>query len=287
MPVDVGRYQQAATAAAGRPTQLVRVGSAVLFRAGQYALRVTGQDVPAADVRMEAQLAQWLSERHINVIPVLDVSTHGPLTVAVMPWCDTDRPTTTHELVSLLSQLHQLHPPEWLRTFDPLAVTRTRLQRLRQQQAVSDAEQQVVEPALKAAETVWLAVQHQGGPAGVVHGDCTVHNVLVSDATPLLHDFENAGTGPIVWDLARKHHGALRFHNTGGTTQFIQQYEEAAGHPIDRTTLDRLVPVVDIIGAVWCLAGRQLDPGRFTTEAAVRLQTVASERPRGCTWNPR
>ena len=139
---------------------------------------------------------------------------------------------------------------------------------------------------MERAQDLWAA--DCCGPEGIVHGDLTPGNVLVSASGPHLHDFENAGVGPVLWDLVRPARGASRFagRDIRDRDEFFDAYRGAGG-AADMSQVQALAPVVDVIGAVWCLAGWALDPARFSQEARNRMETVAAGRASAPTWTAR
>ena len=55
---------------------------------------------------------------------------------------------------------------------------------------------------------------------------------------------------------------------------------------VDEEALDAMVPIVDVVGTAWTLAGRVRDPERFTDEAACRLISLENLR-NAPQWMPR
>jgi len=125
--VSIHEYEQAAYSIGGPGTALIRVGSAVLFRAGTAALRVTGPDTPAGACAGEAALAGWLADHGVPTIAVSAVHRVGAFTVMVMAWLDAVAQATGAQAGALAAACHQAAAPAWLRRFDPLAVTVTRV----------------------------------------------------------------------------------------------------------------------------------------------------------------
>lgn len=258
----------------------------MLFRAGRYAIRVCGPDVPASRVQAENDIVAALEIAGVPCIIVLGTVAVDGHTATVIPWLESVRPATWADVGRLAAAMHRVAAPPATPRFDMLGVTRGRLTRLRTEQAATPAELEAAAALQRAETTCERAEQFAARSPRLVHGDLTPGNVLVTEAGPTLHDFENSGAGHPARDLLRPWHGAVRFAGRGAeaAVEFETAYRAAGGASVDRELLRELYCGIDVVGAVWCLAGRALDPVRFTAEAGVRMTTL--EQPSGVpTWS--
>lgn len=193
---------------------------------------------------------------------------------------------TPADLGTLAARLHQVSVPDWLPALDPLVNTRRRIAALPGLAVATGAEVRLLEGTLAAAEEVWGEISGHDAARVVVHGDLTAGNVLTTRSQAhILLDWENSGVGAGVWDAAKLAGGIIRFgRGAGGWHEFATAYRHRGG-PARITGGGDLLSVYDLIGTVWTVYGRALDPDRYTAESHVRLATLTDpdQAPR---WRP-
>lgn len=286
-PAQLAGFTDAATSACtalSLPTPvLVRLGSAVLYRSGPCALRVTGPELNAAAVAAMGRLAHWLNGHEVPTIGTSEViADHSGYTVAVSDWLEADRVATAAETGTLAAACHRVPLASWMPPFDPLAATRPRLRTL-EGAGLSRGERALLHETHRQAEAAVVALAGSDRVA-LVHGDLTDHNILYSAGVAWLHDLESAGCGHPWWDLARYRHASLRFTGAYDWDEYASGYRTAGGDVPGEEDLAQLLVVTDLIGVVWALAGRALDPDRFATQARIRLASLEAGRTLERSW---
>jgi aminoglycoside phosphotransferase (APT) family kinase protein len=172
-------------------------------------------------------------------------------------------------------------------SFDPLDLTSKRI--ADPDLPVTAHERSVIEHAYDIQHRNWEIHAAATAP-GFVHGDFSAHNVLDTATGPVVIDFENTGQGNMLWDLVRIVHAPTRFANSATqagreyAATLLDVYTRVAG-PVDTGSLEDLISVVDLIGAVWTVAARSHDPW-FEHESVIRLASL-EDPTRPPDWSPR
>lgn len=184
----------------------------LLPRAG-VVVRLVGSTAMYHRADKVVRVARWLEAHHFPAVrlvagidqPVRDDGFVATIWHAVPP---TGRPPSATDLGRMLRQLHFLPRPSTpLPAWNPMDDVRRRLQQaegldpddlrfLHDQANELDAQL----PSLRTAL-----------PAGPIHGDAFLGNLIPGPDGPVLCDFDSTSTGPREWDLTPVAVGHLRF----------------------------------------------------------------------------
>jgi aminoglycoside phosphotransferase (APT) family kinase protein len=219
--------------------ELLRFGSNAVFGIGEaHVLRVMRPTTSQADVQREIHLVSEFARLDIPTARLSDIPAQQPLEALNClgtVWERLDEPDPDH-LYRALGQLMQLFHQRTtelrvpLERWHQLASSDWRLAKLRGHYAPEDvmmltrwsrriaAELDQVEPAL---------------PAGVIHGQAEVGNVLFRAGRPVLIDFEQVAIGPREWDLV---HTAVAVTRFGRLEKCYRDFADAYG--VDIRTWD-------------------------------------------------
>ena len=253
--------------------ELVRLGSNAVFRLAEPVIvRIAGDGASLEEVRRQVLVARWLEEVGYPATRALDVE--QPVQVGeyvatfLVSVSDRDEYAPIGEVADLIRRLHELDPPSGFtlppsRPFDgiggrPLGMSEAdnafigdRLRELRQQY-----------------EDLTFVL-----PAGVIHGDANVGNVILSrDGKPVLIDLDSFCVGPREWDLVQT---ALFYERFGWHTEdeyrtFVDVYGfdimEWPGYPV-------LAGYREISMTLW-LAGKAENDEASAAEVHKRVEAI-------------
>jgi hypothetical protein len=179
-------------------------------------LRIAGSATVGDRAARVVRVAKLLQYEHVPAVRLraevnylLTVRGHE---VTVWDVVDPVRKPTPEDLAGLLLAMHRMPLAEGeLPGWDPVAGIR---QRIRSATGVSDGilEFLITECDSTAAELANLGHFDPLLPAGIIHGDAFLGNVIVGARGPVLCDFDSTCWGPREWDLAPVAVGALRFN---------------------------------------------------------------------------
>jgi Ser/Thr protein kinase RdoA (MazF antagonist) len=189
----------------GEGAELVRLGENAIFGLKSAPVVVRIARSVAQEPRMERELcvARWLAAADVPGIRVLD-DVDQPVVVDGYPVSFWRRVTggepkpTYADLAQLLAGFHKLGDcPCPLPAFEPFPMSRSRL-----------AETSGVDPEDREfllSRCAELAEEFPklefALPAGPIHGDAWIGNLLTDHGQAVLADFESAMVGPREWDL--------------------------------------------------------------------------------------
>ncbi|MEU6191972.1 aminoglycoside phosphotransferase family protein [Nocardia sp. NPDC047038] len=176
--------------------------------------------------RRIVEVARRLAGHDAPIAPLLEVPQPlhlpGPFTVTFWPELDNSSLWTPAELAAPLRELHQIPPDATLPVWDPFdnarqqlaeadeTITRTDLDWLADAWSAAEAEYKRWEPELRM---------------GIIHGDPHSGNLLREQSGKVvLCDLDEAGIGPLAWDLVPQAVGAVRFNRRGFYQQFVAAY---------------------------------------------------------------
>jgi hypothetical protein len=194
--------------------RLVKFTNSAVFDLPRAAVvvKVAGSGLVADRIPTVIRVARWLEAEGFPAVRLV----HGldqPLRArghAATAWhrvAATGRAPTGRDLARLVRLFHALPPPTGLPPWDPLRSIRRRL-----------AEARGVRPEDLAFLTTRgdeveasLATLRPALPAGPIHGDAFLGNVIPGSQGPVLCDFDSTSIGPREWDLTPVAVGSLRF----------------------------------------------------------------------------
>lgn len=210
--------------------ELVRLGSNVVFRlSGQPVIaRIARRRDAEAAVTREIQVARWLADRGVPAVRALAVNQP----VVVDGWTvglwesvnDQEVFGTVVELADLLRALHALPSPSFeVPSADPVGRL---LSRIAAQAALSPADRDFLRGRAMAAGELYEALTF-ALPAGVIHGDANVGNVLQDrQGRSVLADLDDFSVAPREWDLVQTASFYERYgwHTAQEYSAFAQRY---------------------------------------------------------------
>ncbi len=148
-------------------------------------------------------------------------------------------PVSSELLVRLarcLRRLHEATVPEDLAPFDPAGTCRRQLEVLPDTRVSSSRRRRILKILVRAPEL---------RPRSLIHADLIPENVIVRDGSLFLVDWEYAGFGDPLVDLAMV---AVHF----GLLEEQRQTFLAAYGGVEPDVVTRLMPVIAAREAIWC-----------------------------------
>jgi hypothetical protein len=188
-------------------------------------------------------------------------------------------PPTGSDLGHLIRRFHELEPPDSnLPNWDPLDDIR---RRIGDAEGLSEADHRyLIDQCDEAGEA--LARVEYTLPAGPIHGDAFLGNIIPSAHGPVLCDFDSTSIGPREWDLIPVALGQIRFGHPPS-----QQADFAAAYRLDVTrwsgfpVLRRIRELKLVTSALPVIASR---PG-LRQQVEHRLRSLRTG-DQGRTWTP-
>jgi aminoglycoside phosphotransferase (APT) family kinase protein len=259
--------------------QLVRLGENAVFRIGRdVVVRVAR---PHADVERLVDVSRWLEREQLQAVRALDVE--QPVRadgLAVTFWWSLGNETrygSARDLGQLLRHLHTLPASADLQLTAVELFDRAEL-RIRTVPIGNDDRAFMWERLVQLREAYAGLVFVL--PAGHVHGDASVGNVLLDqDGTPTLIDLDDFAVGPREWDLVPT---AIYYERFGWhTEQEYAAFVDAYGFDVMRWPgYPTLADVYEFQMVTW-IAQRADESEQLAAEVARRiddLRTGASRR---------
>ena len=188
-----------------RDARLLRLGEHAMFRLAEpVVVRIARSVAYEPDACREVAVARWLEAEDYPAVRVLPVE--QPVVIGgrvVTFWGalgDGEVYGSPAEVASLLVRLHRLVPPETLdlRPLRPFARAKRRIEH---NGWLSPADRAFLRVRLEELTTQYSGLEFVL-PAGVIHGDASVGNVIHDrDTRPVLIDLDGFAIGPREWDL--------------------------------------------------------------------------------------
>jgi Ser/Thr protein kinase RdoA (MazF antagonist) len=253
--------------------ELVRLGSNAVYRLAEPVIvRIAGDGASVEDVRRQVLVARWLEDVGYPATRAVDVEqpveVDGYVATFLVSVSDRDEYAPIRDVADLIRRLHELDPPRGFtlpasRPFDWLD---DRLV------GMSEVDKTFIANRLRE-----LRQQYEGLtfalPAGVIHGDANVGNVIMSrDGKPVLIDLDSFSVGPREWDLVQT---ALFYDRFGWHTEdeyrtFVDVYGfdimEWSGYPV-------LADYREISMTLW-LAGKAANDEASAAEVHKRVEAI-------------
>lgn len=255
--------------------EMLRLGDHAVFRmdGGCNIARVGRGPERLPSVRREVKVAAWLAAEGYPAAR-LATGAEQPVIVDEHPvtfWeglADGDTYATTREMGELLRRLHDLEAPTFelpeLRPFEKVH------QRLEQAQ-ISKGSRTYLASLAGGLENAFAHLDF-ALPAGHVHGDFNVGNVLHDDAgQPKVIDLDGFATGPREWDLMQTamYYDSFGWHSKAEYADFVGGYgwdvRKWAGYDVMRS-------VRELLMVTW-LSQNAADP-RAAKEVEKRVESL-------------
>ena len=183
-----------------------------LLASAPVVVRIVGSVALRHRVRKVVDVARWFAEHDVPAVRLVQGLEQpvevGPYSATL--WDEvplTGQPPAPADLAALLSAVHRLPPPAGLPAWDPLDDVR---RRIGEADGLLDGELDFLrQRCAEVAER--LAAVEYALPAGFVHGDAHLGNLIPGPLGPVLCDFDSSCVGPPEWDLTPLAVGVRRF----------------------------------------------------------------------------
>jgi hypothetical protein len=270
-----------------RGARLLRLGEHAMFRLAEpVVVRIARSAAYEADACREVAVARWLEAEDYPAVRVLPIK--QPLVIGgrvVTFWGalgDGEVYGSPSEVASLLARLHRLVPPDSL-GLKPLRPFARAERRIEHGEWLSPPDRSFLLERLEKLKVQYSRLDFVL-PAGVIHGDASVGNVIHDrDGRPVLIDLDGFAIGPREWDLVLT---AIYYDSFGWHTR--DEYESFAaiygfdvmgwsGYPVLRDVREFLM-------VTWLSqkAGHDAQVADEVRKRIVALRTGGSKRD----WRP-
>jgi len=262
--------------------ELLRFGSNAVFGVDEaHVLRVMRPGTSEDAVQRELELVREFDRLGVPTVRLADDVAAQPLKAlnclgTVWERLAEPEQDNVHGALGQLVRIFHQRTPDLrvpLQPWRQLALSDQRLAQQREHYAAEDVRMLTQWSKRIAGE---LEEVQPALPAGVVHGQAEVGNVLFRDGQPVLIDFEQVSIGPREWDLV---HTAVAVTRLGRPDQCYRDFADAYGFDV-RTwdgyqTYRRLW---ELCATTWLM---QHDHHNHTVaqEIEVRLQTWRDDDP--------
>ena len=179
-------------------------------------VRIAASATMTDRVEKVIRVAQWLRNGDVPAVRLLDLN--QPLVIddlSLTLWDEVSsggETPTGADLAAILQQWHRLDPPpEGLPTWAPMEEVRSRLT---EPDGVSPADLTYLRDECDKVEEQLASLSYEL-PAGPIHGDAFMGNLIDGLAGPVICDFDSSCNGPREWDLVPLAVGKLRFDYPG------------------------------------------------------------------------
>jgi len=221
-------------------------------------------------------VARWLASHDVPAVRLLDGFEQPVLAgehVATF-WHDVPEvgpPPTGGDLAGLLRRVHELPAPaDPLPAWQPMTTVRAALA---EATAIPLADLDFLQHRCDAVEASLAGLSYEL-PAGPIHGDAWLGNLLAGPDGPVLCDFDSTCTGPREWDLTPMAVGRLR---QGFAPQVYADFAAGYGYDIIRWTgfdvLRQVRELKRVTGPLRILDGNAVARAEF----AHRLRTLRTD----------
>jgi Ser/Thr protein kinase RdoA (MazF antagonist) len=265
----------------GSELELLRFGSNAVFGVDEFhVLRVMRPTTSEADVRREIDLVREFVRLDIPAARLADIPAQPlrALDCLGTVWERLDEPDHSNlysQLGQLVRVLHKctagLRVP--LEPWRQLTSSDRRLAEQRDHYAPEDVTMLTQWSKRIASE---LDQVKPVLPAGVIHGQAEVGNVLFHAGQPMLIDFEQVSIGPREWDLV---HTAVAVTRFGRPERCYRDFADAYG--FDVRTWDGYPThrrLWELCATTWLMQHDRGDP-KVAREIEVRLATWRDDKP--------
>ncbi|WP_435593570.1 aminoglycoside phosphotransferase family protein [Nocardia sp. bgisy118] len=202
------------------------VNAVYRLRSAPVIVRIGSGRVGAVRGSRTVTVARWLAAHGGPVTTLLDgtepIEIDGHFTVTFWHELTSNLPWTAADLASPLRELHRIAPDTSLPAWDPFTNAAHRLDEA--DAVVPHSDLDWLRDQWSEAETRYKACE-SSLPMGLIHGDPHTGNLLRDAAGKVvLCDLDEAGIGPLAWDLVPQAVGAVRFNRAGFYSDFVRAY---------------------------------------------------------------
>ncbi|GAA2570372.1 phosphotransferase family protein [Pseudonocardia hydrocarbonoxydans] len=210
--------------------ELIRIGSNAVFRVDAATIaRVAPSLAHRDNAQKQIDVARWLRNIDYPATRALEVEQPVDADGRVVTFWESIAPETRYapirDVARLTRRLHDLDVPPTL-ALPPLQPFGTSGEPFPDFAAIPKADAQFLRVRLEWARSRFPLLPF-ALPAGVVHGDANVGNVLIDDGgCAVLIDLDSFSTGPREWDLVQTalFYDRLGWHTSGEYTEFVDVY---------------------------------------------------------------
>jgi aminoglycoside phosphotransferase (APT) family kinase protein len=267
---------------------LVRLGSNAVFRlrTSPVIARVGRDARRLPDAERELAVSRWLFDSKVPAVRALDVP--QPIVAksrVVTMWeshSDREEYGSTADLAKLLLRLHGLAAPKEFRlpVLSPFDRARHRIDRA---VAIGEDDRIFLSERWARLRAAYDSLEY-ALPAGVIHGDASVGNVILDrQGRALLADLDGFVVGPREWDLVLT---AIYYERFGWHTD--HEYQSfVAGYGYDVMTWSGysvLCDVRELLMVSWLAQNADKNP-EAARELAKRIHTLRTDSSR-LDWKP-
>lgn len=181
-------------------------------------VRISGSQTVRDRVSKVITVAEWLAEHRMPAVRLFPrisqpVEAYGHLATLWLRVPTTGRAPTGADLGRILRRYHSLPPPSKtpLPRWRPLAPIR---QRIAETDGLPQHDVTFLETKCEQLEEAVASLEY-ALPAGPIHGDSFLGNLIPGPAGAVICDFDSAAYGPREWDLTPVAVGELRFGYSG------------------------------------------------------------------------
>jgi aminoglycoside phosphotransferase (APT) family kinase protein len=209
---------------------LIRLGENAMFRLREpVVVRVARTAAYEPDAHREVAVARWLEAESYPAVRALPIE--QPLVIdgrVVTFWealSDQEVYGSPAEVATLLARLHAMTPPASL-GLQPLRPFGRAERRIENNGWLSPADRSFLRSSLGALKATYADLQFVL-PAGVIHGDANVGNVIHDrDGRAVLIDLDGFAIGPREWDLVltAMYYDSFGWHTQEEYAEFVRVY---------------------------------------------------------------
>jgi thiamine kinase-like enzyme len=268
--------------------RLLRLGSnAVYHLTAPVIARISRPGADVAQVRRTVAVARWRECEHYPAVRVIDVD--QPVIAdgyVVTFWQsvsdDGDQFASTAEIAAIISQLHHLTAPEDLH-LPPLDPFGNAHDRIDVNKWLTPADRAFLTTMLARLQDAYARLEFVL-PAGVIHGDASVGNVLRdTHGNAVLIDLDGFAIGPREWDLVltAMYYDSFGWHTREEYETFAQVYGfdimTWPGYPVLREIREFLM-------VTWVIQ-KATESAEIAAEAGKRIEALRTGSSRK-DWQP-
>lgn len=268
-------------------SELVRLGSSAVYRLRtRVVARVSLNRDRLADARHEVAVARWLADEGFPATRALDVTqpveAGGHVVTFWESASDREEYAPVDMVAAVIRDFHRLEPPASLElpVLDPFVRSGERLRSL---VGLDPEDAAFLRSASKKARRDWVSLRFVL-PAGVIHGDASVGNVILDRVgNPLLIDLDEVSVGPREWDLVQTalYYDRLGWHNKAEYETFVRVY----GYDVmEWPGYSTLADIREVLMVQW-LAVRAAHDDQAAAEVHKRIAAIRYGRSRQ-DWRP-
>ena len=211
--------------------RLLRVGSNAVYRLKAPVIaRVSRPGADTGDVRRTVAVARWLQSVGYPAVRVVDVDQPVVTGGRIVTFWDAvsddgDQYASVAEVAEVLVQLHQLTAPDDLH-LPALSPFENALHRIESSTWLTPQDRVFLTAMLAQMRALYAGLEFTL-PAGVIHGDASIGNVLRDDrGHPVVIDLDGFAVGPREWDLALTaiYYDSFGWHTREDYQDFVRVY---------------------------------------------------------------